>query len=289
VLINIDRSLIPRGLEEMNLYAAVDKHRYFRWQTNRNAETGMGLFGLKAVASQMGASVANFMQTERYGAISSTTESSLPALLAAYIKAERKMSVALGIDPHSARPPVDVQNPRLLERVARSAEEAHVFMGLHTCDRCGTPTPGNLPSQLIEREGHLVTRYEGRCPGCGEVRRFELRLDDAIPPTSSDDEVVFGEGRSRLLDAGDWLHVAEICSGPQYRQIAGTNATYALQIAVAAYGEALKFIDAGEAAVDRNAIESRWGREAYERAPEMFRRERIEAARSALQQRLAQR
>lgn len=87
ILINADRSRIPGCLEERGLVAAIEKHRYFQWKRNRKDERGFGLFGRKDVAARLGAEVGKVFSTERYGAISCDRYSSLPALLAAYLRA----------------------------------------------------------------------------------------------------------------------------------------------------------------------------------------------------------
>lgn len=87
ILLNADRSRVPGCLEELHLFAAVEKHRYFQWKRQRDKERGAGLFGRKDVAERMGAVVAKAFASQRYGILSSDECPDLPQLLAAYIGA----------------------------------------------------------------------------------------------------------------------------------------------------------------------------------------------------------
>lgn len=87
VLINADRSRVPACLEELKLLAAVEKHRYFLWQTEREGEDGSGLFGRKDIAELMGAEIDPVFSSRNYALISCERYSDLAALLAGYVTA----------------------------------------------------------------------------------------------------------------------------------------------------------------------------------------------------------
>lgn len=170
--------------------------------------------------------------------------------------------------------------------IARSAEEARVYMELHACPRCRTETPF-LPGHLVDRDGVLVSRYEGPCSGCARVRRFELELADPLPPPETPDAIRFGDGRSSLLDPGQWLVVAERyakrvpASADGLAPAARARAAWTLKLAIGALDEALAFLAPGEVAITEATITSRAGWIAYDLDPGRFRRDRIIAVRGA--------
>jgi hypothetical protein len=92
--------------------------------------------------------------------------------------------------------------------LAHSSLEAHLYMGLHPCS-CGDARfrRGSTLSELPN--GDLLRRYAGRCARCGTDRRFEFRLP-ARPPEPGSDEIRYGDALpSELIDAGEWLWVAD--------------------------------------------------------------------------------
>ena len=97
VLLNADRARVFADLEAYELAAAIEKHRYFEWLTNRSKETGGGLLGLKAVGKRLGASCFPFqaLESENYCALSSSQFSDLPELLVRYLETYVEM-VGLG-------------------------------------------------------------------------------------------------------------------------------------------------------------------------------------------------
>jgi len=101
----------------------------------------------------------------------------------------------------------ELRGHRFPPPVVRSAEEAMVYMEAHPCAMCGD-TELEYKSRLDDVDGTLVTLYEGTCFHCGAFRRFELALDDALPPPHTDDAIVLGEGPSRALDVAQLAGVA---------------------------------------------------------------------------------
>jgi hypothetical protein len=88
VLINADRSTVSKKTERLSLVAAIEKHRYFHWKTQRSEEDGSGLIGLKTLAPTLGAAVEDGPYlTQNYGCFSSSSSRDLPSLLAHYLTA----------------------------------------------------------------------------------------------------------------------------------------------------------------------------------------------------------
>jgi hypothetical protein len=88
VLINADRSNVLQRLEERGLAAAIEKHRYYLWRTQRQHENGGGVFGRKEVAARLGATFsAGSFESKHYGLLSSEGYKDLPSLLVSYLVA----------------------------------------------------------------------------------------------------------------------------------------------------------------------------------------------------------
>jgi hypothetical protein len=174
---------------------------------------------------------------------------------------------------------------------ARTRDEAHLFLDLHGCDDCGA-TEVTWHSALAEIDGVLTRRYFGTCGECGRDREAYFALpEQPIPPDPGATVTFGGSEPSVLLDPGDWLLVADICS-----QAAGAAATApgappdaelvaerheSLSIAVAAMDEVLKFVPAGATAVPEGAFFSERGRNVYRRDPGRFAVRRLCVVRDA--------
>lgn len=87
ILVNADRSRLPACLEELQLLAAIEKHRYFLWQTERDGENGRGLFGRREIAAVMGAEVEPVFASQHYALLGCDRYPDLAALLAGYVTA----------------------------------------------------------------------------------------------------------------------------------------------------------------------------------------------------------
>lgn len=167
--------------------------------------------------------------------------------------------------------------------VARSNAEAHLYMELHPCDTCGEMEYAP-PSSVMVVDGDVVSRFAGPCPACGAPREFTFRLP-ARPAFPDPDEPSFGADEpSELIDAGEWLWLAEVIASAIPAQPAGLSeeereqARFDLRTAAAAVGEAMKFLPAG---ADEVPVEALWhdrGRYVYREAPSRFRRHRLAAA-----------
>ncbi len=135
--------------------------------------------------------------------------------------------------------------------VVRSAEEAGLYMAQHHCPVCGD-TEFEQHSRIVDVGGTLVSIYEGDCDRCMLIRRFELALDDAMPPMHTEDAIVLGEGTSRALDAGQLTDAAtRITStlpvaGAVLDAEACDRAIYQARLAIGALDEAQKLAPSTE-------------------------------------------
>jgi hypothetical protein len=152
--------------------------------------------------------------------------------------------------------------------LARTPDEAHVYMDLHPCD-CGE-TAFERRSSVVAMGDDLGRVYRGHCARCGKAREFRFRLPAEALATGGLPE--FGDDRpSELLDPGEWMLVAE-----QYARVASPTRRD-LGIARAAMFEILKFMSSDDDAVPERAFTSARGREVLAQEPGRFRRVRLEA------------
>ncbi|GAA4607035.1 hypothetical protein BJY16_006121 [Actinoplanes octamycinicus] len=153
--------------------------------------------------------------------------------------------------------------------LARTAAEAHLFMDLHECDVCGEAA-FDRDFGVVIVDGEPCSRYSGRCPGCGNPREFVFRLPDETPIPDPAQPSFGGDKPSELLDAGEWLSVADAIAADTPAEPAGMDAEerqqarYDLLTAAAAVAEARKFVAAGTEAVSPEALWSPTGRAVYE-------------------------
>lgn len=152
-------------------------------------------------------------------------------------------------------------------------------MELHPCPACGEPE-FDAVSAVRETGAGWVVRYAGACVECGRERVFEFRQPGE---TRVPDEGAWAPGGepSELLDAGEWLFVADTyASAP-----AGPEAsTVDLRAAAAALDEVLKFLPDGAAALPDEAFWSERGQAVRAAEPGRFSRVRLLAARATYAQ-----
>jgi hypothetical protein len=173
--------------------------------------------------------------------------------------------------------------------LARTNEEAHLFLELHPCP-CGE-SDFEPTSALTQVGDDWICRYSGECVACGRPRAYEFRQPAEIVVP---DETVWAEGDrpSELLDAGEWLWVADIYAS---RSTEHTNLSEAarrqlrtdLLAARAAVLEVFKFLPTGAGEVPAAAFWSERGRAVRDAEPGRFGRLRLEAARTAYDRMLA--
>jgi hypothetical protein len=171
-------------------------------------------------------------------------------------------------------------------RLARTNEEAHLYMDLHPCG-CGELRFPRSSSVIETPDGDLASHYTGTCPQDGAHREFTFRLPKQITMPPRDGSVSYGGTEpSELIDPGEWLSVADAYA----RNVPADTASLAadglaqarsmLTRAVAAIDEVLKFIPDGDDRVPEAAFATDRGRAAYAKEPGRFRRPRLEAVRT---------
>jgi hypothetical protein len=168
--------------------------------------------------------------------------------------------------------------------VVRTRDEAHLYMDLHPCERCQS-VDVVWESGFTEDEGAPARRYYGVCRGCQSPREFVFRLPEQ-PSIPGPDDVVFfgGPEHSQLFDPGEWRLIADVGiqdgSAPRSGDPAvDANLKHSFALAVAAFGEILKFIPEGGDAVPETSFWTAHGRAAYEQNPALFRRDHLERRR----------
>ncbi|MBO0871569.1 MAG: hypothetical protein J2P15_23705 [Micromonosporaceae bacterium] len=174
--------------------------------------------------------------------------------------------------------------------LARTNEEAHLYMQMHPC-ACGA-TDFGASSSVALVEDAWVCRYEGRCAGCGRPRGFEFRQPDEIAMAEGDAWAPGGQP-SQLIDAGEWLAVADTYGGHPadltgLSEVEVQQLARDLRAAAAAVDEVLKFLPAGAPAVPETAFWSYRGQRVWRSEPGRFGRIRLEAAREAYRRLAAQ-
>jgi hypothetical protein len=171
---------------------------------------------------------------------------------------------------------------------ARSPEECHLYMELHPC-ACGEAM-FEWSQHLREQRGdRLVSAYEGGCGRCGTPRHFEFEVTGDIPPPPA----YGGEAPSRIIDPSEFLAVGEdlaaaVPADPANLDPADLDdACEAIEMAVAAVDEVLKFVPAGADRVPLDAFLTDDGRAAYARDPDQFGLARLLGLRADCRQTLS--
>ncbi|MFI7130810.1 hypothetical protein ACIBQ1_34325 [Nonomuraea sp. NPDC050153] len=145
-----------------------------------------------------------------------------------------------------------------------------MYLDLHPC-ACGSAET-QWDSGVVSIEGSLVKCYSGVCGSCEIERRvyFSLPRREMMPsgwPTFG------GSEPSQLLDAGEWMWLADFTAGRVPED--PVNARRTLSMARAAVEEVLKFIPEGQDDVPADAFWSARGQEVRDAEPPRFRRDRL--------------
>jgi hypothetical protein len=167
-----------------------------------------------------------------------------------------------------------------------------MYMALYPCG-CGDERFAAALRMTLE-DGVLVTHYSGRCRTCHTQRDFAFCIDDEFSPDGDDPpltpgEPEFGRGTepSEIIDAGQWLRSADRIVAVTPSNILGTSEEewlarrYMFKAAAQSVGEVLKFIPADLDDVPDRAFWTDDGRAERDRAPDRFRRDKLERFRHA--------
>nr|MDT0659345.1 hypothetical protein [Micromonospora sp. DSM 115978] len=167
----------------------------------------------------------------------------------------------------------------MLLPMARSRDEAELYLSLHPCERCQT---ADVDWQVTT--GHdgarRLCRYQGACRRCQAPREFVFPVPERLATPGPDDVVFFGGPEpSTLFDAGEWRLISDTgiheggappSHGPEAER------RHAFTLGVAALAEVLKFIPDGADAVPESAFWTPHGRAAYDQHPDRFTREYVQ-------------
>jgi hypothetical protein len=155
--------------------------------------------------------------------------------------------------------------------VVRTRDEAHLYLDLHPCD-CGS-VETDWESGVVAVDATLATAYSGTCSACGAEREFVFALPEReVPPEGF--PTFGGPEPSQLLDAGEWLWVADLTAG-NVPPDDPDAAHRALTIARAAVEEVLKFIPDDQDDLPDQAFWSERGTRVRAEEPGRFGRERL--------------
>jgi hypothetical protein len=159
--------------------------------------------------------------------------------------------------------------------VARTRDEAQLYLELHPCPDCGS-LDAPWQQALVSIDGELASSYAATCPGCGAEREYLFGLP--ARETSVRGWPTFGGPEpSELLDAGQWLQVAD--SAVAVVPTDPAEAGKVLAVAQAAIAEVIKFVPAGADAVPEDEFWTPEGQAVREAEPGRFRLERLLIAR----------
>lgn len=85
ILFDADRSLLTNVVPEAGLLGAIEKHRYFRWRTQRHAESGTGFYGRFDFGKRIPGANVLFFGHPSYGMISVPDCTNLVCVVAKYL------------------------------------------------------------------------------------------------------------------------------------------------------------------------------------------------------------
>jgi hypothetical protein len=156
--------------------------------------------------------------------------------------------------------------------IARTRDEVLLYLELNPCPDCGT-VETSWEDGLGQLDGELVISYTGECPGCGAEREYLFGLPER--ETLGRFPNFGGPEPSELLDAGQWLQVADRAASTVAVDDQSEAARAVLDVAAAAVAEVVKFIPPGEDVVPDDAFWTGEGRATLEAEPGRFRLERL--------------
>jgi hypothetical protein len=163
-------------------------------------------------------------------------------------------------------------------KLARSRGEVLLYLDLTPCERCGA-VEMDWETAVENGRGTVLCSYEGSCMSCGTVRRYLFRLPESGTVAPATGVVPFGgEQPSELLDAGEWLWVADLSVAdlPESEPDARRDA---LDIAATAVDEVLKFLPAGANELPSSAFWTERGEAVFALDPSRFDQRRLIALR----------
>jgi hypothetical protein len=152
--------------------------------------------------------------------------------------------------------------------IARTPTEVMLYLDLTPCPDCGSNEAAWEDSRT-EADGEPVLRYAGVCAGCGAQREYLF----SPPPNDSPD--FGGPEPSELIDAGQWLSVADRIAAEVAADDRSAASRTVMALARQAVEEVVKFVPADRDAVPDDAFWTDHGRATRELDPGRFRLERL--------------
>jgi hypothetical protein len=179
--------------------------------------------------------------------------------------------------------------------LARSQAEADLYLFHQPCRTCGHTQVLTVRGFSFQpRDGHELRWLRTRCDNCGAQDEYAFRFPPDGQPAPDTGPLRFGgPEQSQLLDPGEWLLLTGDMVGglPPDPQGLEPKVRRALRdridIALAAVGEAGKFLDPEEDVVPAVAFWSRGGYELFVSQPWLFSREQLASQAAGYQDLLA--
>lgn len=149
-------------------------------------------------------------------------------------------------------------------------QEAQLFVELRGCG-CGTGL-AVVDHELHQRGGEMVARFADTCQSCGAQQVYEIALSakQVLPPAFG------GPDPSSLVDPGEFLWTSDQAAAQvpvdvsHLDQVQRKAAAAALQYAMAALDEVVKFVAVGTDLVPAEAFVSELGKAMYRANPGRF-------------------
>lgn len=160
---------------------------------------------------------------------------------------------------------------------ARSVQEAALYLEMQSCGSCDEPGMPTATSEISDVDGRPVVRFAGPCPACGAERGYEFAIEAGQPGAPA----FGGADRSTLLDPGAFLWAGDRAAGKVPVDITGLDAAQredavaALQYAIAALDEVVKFIPAHALSVPQASFTTELGQALFRADPQRFSRDEI--------------
>ncbi|MEV0790551.1 hypothetical protein [Kribbella sp. NPDC050459] len=161
--------------------------------------------------------------------------------------------------------------------VARTWDEAQLYLELHPCPDCGS-VEAPWEQTLVQIDGGPACSYAAVCPGCRAEREYLFGLP--AQETAVQGWPTFGGPEpSEIIDAGQWLDVADTAAAAV--PTAPDEAGRVLAVARAAVVEVIKFVPAGADAVPEDEFWTPEGQAVRAAEPGRFRLDRLLVTRDA--------
>lgn len=153
--------------------------------------------------------------------------------------------------------------------IARTPTEMMLYLELTPCPDCGSDQ-ADWHDRLTEVDDEPVLSCTGVCAGCGARREYLFSQ-----PPRIQDEPFGGPEPSELVDAGQWLTIADRIAAQVAVHDDSEAARAAMAIARRAVEEVVKFVPPSADAVPDEAFWTEAGRSERALDPGRFRLERL--------------